>query len=65
METPLRHIHSRILPLVLAEKMTDMVEKLAQPIIQSQISGNLNCDIFNNNVFSHNFFQTISIISCI
>ena len=38
MEAPLRHIHSRILPCLLAKKVAEIVEKLAQPIIQSQIS---------------------------
>ena len=36
-EVPLRHIYSRILHLILAEKVAEMVEKLAQPIIVTNI----------------------------
>ena len=38
----LRHIYSRIYSLVLAEKVAEMVEKLDQLIIQSQISMKYN-----------------------
>ena len=62
MEAPLRHIHSTILPCVLAEKVAEMIEKQAQPIIQSQISSNLNCDIFNKKNSVTLIFQSISII---